>query len=97
MKTAYNHVTLIVLLAALTSVTPLSIDTYLPSMPAIAQSLDVGIEKIEATISIFLLFFALGQMVGGILSDRMGRRKTALLGLSIFSFANYGLFFYNFA
>jgi DHA1 family bicyclomycin/chloramphenicol resistance-like MFS transporter len=93
MKTAYNHVTLIVLLAALTSVTPLSIDTYLPSMPAIAQSLGVGIEKIEATISIFLLFFALGQMVGGIFSDRMGRRKTALLGLSIFSFANYGLFF----
>ncbi|MDD5117674.1 MAG: MFS transporter, partial [Sulfuricurvum sp.] len=93
MKTAFNHVTLIVLLAALTSVTPLSIDTYLPSMPAIAHSLGVGIEKIEATISIFLLFFAIGQMVGGILSDRIGRRKTALLGLSIFSLANFALFF----
>ncbi|MDD2266684.1 multidrug effflux MFS transporter [Sulfuricurvum sp.] len=92
MKTAFNHVTLIVLLAALTSVTPLSIDTYLPSMPAIAHSLGVGIEKIEATISIFLLFFAIGQMVGGILSDRMGRRKTALLGLGIFSLANFALY-----
>ncbi|MFA6396610.1 MAG: multidrug effflux MFS transporter [Sulfurimonas sp.] len=93
MKTAYNHVLLIILLAALTSVTPLSIDTYLPSMPLIAAFFSVSIDKIEITISIFLLFFAFGQLIGGRLSDKIGRRKTALIGLVVFSFANFALFF----
>ncbi|MDD2838101.1 MAG: multidrug effflux MFS transporter [Sulfuricurvum sp.] len=92
MQKAYNHILLVVLLAALTSVTPLAIDTYLPSMPEIARFLHVGIEKIEMTISIFLLFFAMGQLIGGILSDRIGRRSTALIGLSLFAAADFALF-----
>lgn len=63
MQKAYNHILLVVLLAALTSVTPLAIDTYLPSMPEIARYLHVGIEKIEMTISIFLLFFAASTFI----------------------------------
>lgn len=92
MQKAYNHILLVVLLAALTSVTPLAIDTYLPSMPEIARYLHVGIEKIEMTISIFLLFFALGQLIGGVLSDRIGRRMTALIGLGFFAAADFALF-----
>jgi len=92
MQKAYNHIFLVVILAALTSVTPLAIDTYLPSMPEIARFLHVGIEKIEMTISIFLLFFALGQLVGGVLSDRIGRRMTALIGLAFFAAADFALY-----
>ena len=92
MKTADNYKILIILLALLTSVTPLSIDTYLPSMPEIARFLNVPIGKIEVTISIFLITFALGQLVGGALSDRYGRKKTALIGLTIFTLANFALF-----
>lgn len=92
MKTARNYSPLVFLLAMLTSVTPLAVDTYLPSMPEIGQSLNVGIEKIEVTISIFLLFFAMGQLVGGTLSDRIGRRKTALIGLAGYVVANFALF-----
>lgn len=93
MKTARNFPYLVLILAALTSVTPLSIDMYLPSMPQIASSMSVGIEKIEMTVSIFLLFFALGQMIGGALSDRIGRRKTALSGLIGFIVADFALFY----
>jgi len=92
MKTATNFTLLVFLLAALTSVTPLAVDTYLPSMPEIAAYLHVGIEKIEVTVSIFLLFFALGQLAGGTLSDRYGRRRTALTGLGIFVLANLALY-----
>ena len=95
MKTANNYTILIILLALLTSVTPLSIDTYLPSMPEIARSLHVNIEKIEITISIFLISFALGQLFGGALSDRYGRKKIALIGLSVFTLANFALYFSN--
>ena len=93
MKTAQNHISLILLLAVLSSVTPLAIDAYLPSMPDIANDLDVQINKIELTVSIFLIFFALGQLLGGILSDRLGRKKTAIVGLLGFSLSSFVLFF----
>lgn len=93
MKTAQNHITLILLLAVLSSVTPLAVDAYLPSMPDIAQDLGVKINKIELTVSIFLIFFAIGQLSGGILSDRLGRKKTALLGLLGFCISSFALFF----
>lgn len=95
MKTAQNHITLILLLAVLSSVTPLAVDAYLPSMPDIAQDLGVKINKIELTVSIFLIFFAIGQLSGGILSDRLGRKKTALLGLLGFCISSFALFFSN--
>lgn len=93
MKTAQNHVSLIILLAVLASVTPFAIDTYLPSMPSIAQDLGVEINKIEVTISIFLIFFAFGQLLGGVLSDRIGRKKTILIGLAGYSLSSLMLFF----
>lgn len=95
MKTTQNHIGLIIILAVLSSVTPLAVDTYLPSIPSIAQDLNVSLNKIEVTISIFLLFFACGQLIGGILSDRIGRKKTALIGLAGFSVSSGMLFFAN--
>jgi DHA1 family bicyclomycin/chloramphenicol resistance-like MFS transporter len=62
-------------------------------MPDIARSLHVNIEKIEITISIFLISFALGQLFGGVFSDRYGRKKIALIGLSLFTLANFLLYF----
>ena len=93
MKTAKNHITLIVILAIMSSITPLATDMYLPSMPNMANELGVQINKIEVTLSIFLIFFALGQLIGGILSDRKGRKNIVLLGLFGFSISSFALFF----
>ncbi|WP_294960967.1 multidrug effflux MFS transporter [Sulfurimonas sp.] len=93
MKKTQNHMTLILLLATLSSVTPLAIDMYLPSIPNMAQVFGVQINKIELTVSIFLIFFAIGQLVGGILSDRIGRKKIVLLGMFGFSFSSFTLYF----
>jgi len=93
LKTAQNHITLIVILAIMSSVTPLATDMYLPSMPNMAEDFAVQINKIEVTLSIFLIFFALGQLIGGILSDRKGRKNIALLGLFGFSVSSFALFF----
>ena len=89
MKKPINHIYLIVLLSVLSSVAPMGTDTYIPSIPDIAKYFSVGIEKIELTLSIFLIGFSIGQIFGGPISDRYGRRKgsiTGLLGYAFFSF-----------
>ena len=93
MKTSQNHIYLILILAILSSVTPLAVDAYLPSMPNMANHFDVKINKIELTLSIFLIFFAIGQLFGGILSDKIGRKITAISGLIGFTISSFLLFF----
>ncbi|MDD2384487.1 MAG: multidrug effflux MFS transporter [Sulfurospirillaceae bacterium] len=105
MKKSINHLYLIVLLAILSAIAPVSIATYLPAMPSMAIHFDSNIDKIELSLSIFLIGFAIGQIFGGIVSDRMGRKKSSLMGLFgfalfsfiiIFSHSVYELWFYRF-
>jgi DHA1 family bicyclomycin/chloramphenicol resistance-like MFS transporter len=89
MKKSINHIYLIILLSILSSVAPMGVDTYLPSIPDIAKSFDVSIHKVELSLSIFLIGFSIGQIFGGPISDRYGRKKSSvfgLLGYGIFSF-----------
>ncbi|MAC83102.1 MAG: Bcr/CflA family drug resistance efflux transporter [Arcobacter sp.] len=90
MKKTINHIYLIILLSVLSSVAPMGVDTYLPSIPDIAKSFDVSIHKIELSLSIFLIGFSIGQVFGGPLSDKYGRKMSSvfgLLGYALFSFA----------
>ena len=76
---------LAVLLAMLTAVAPFAVDMYLPAMQAMAKDLSVPIHYVEISISTFLFGFALGQLIGGPLSDSMGRKPIIALGLILFS------------
>ncbi|MFV0564104.1 multidrug effflux MFS transporter [Malaciobacter mytili] len=93
MKKSINHIYLIIILAVLSSVAPMAIDTYIPSIPKIALDFEVSIEKIELTLSIFLIGFSIGQIFGGALSDRIGRKKSSLIGLIGFSFFSFIIIF----
>lgn len=86
MKKSINHIYLIILLSILSSVAPMGIDTYLPSIPEIAKYFDVNIHKIELSLSIFLIGFSAGQIFGGPISDRYGRRVGSIVGLLGFAF-----------
>jgi MFS transporter, DHA1 family, multidrug resistance protein len=89
MKKSINHIYLIILLSILSSVAPMGVDTYLPSIPDIAKSFDVSIHKIELSLTIFLIGFSVGQIFGGPISDRYGRKMSSvfgLLGYALFSF-----------
>ncbi len=74
----------LLLLAALTAIGPLSIDMYLPALPAIASGLGSGPGPVQLTLSAFLIGMALGQLVYGPLSDRFGRKPPIYFGLAIY-------------
>lgn len=80
----------ILLLASITAIGPFSIDTNLPALPQMSEVFNVPIHIAQWSISIFLIGFAVGQIIGGPLSDRIGRRPIAFIGLTtlgIMSFA----------
>ncbi len=93
MRKSINHSYLIVLLAILSSIAPVAVDAYIPSIPSMAKDFEVDIEKIELTLPIFLIGFAIGQIFGGILSDRVGRKKSSIIGLLGFSFSSFIIVF----
>lgn len=66
------------------AIAPLAIDTYLPAMPAMAASLGTELVMVNATLSTYLLGYAAGQLLGGPISDQIGRRPVGLSGLVVF-------------
>jgi DHA1 family bicyclomycin/chloramphenicol resistance-like MFS transporter len=79
---------LIVLLGSVVAIGPLSIDTYLPAFPSMADTLDASPSAIQLTLTACLAGLALGQLVAGNLSDRLGRRRPILVGLSAYVVAS---------
>ncbi|QCG98061.1 multidrug effflux MFS transporter [Azospirillum sp. TSA2s] len=73
-----------VLLTALVAFGPLSTDLYLPSLPTLVQVFDTDVATVQLTLSIFLVGFAMSQLVYGPMSDRFGRRPTLLVGVTIY-------------
>lgn len=74
----------IIVLAMLTSISPLAIDVYLPSFTQMSNYFYTSIDKIEVTLSIYLFGFGLGQLFGGPLSDRYGRKIFIFSGLLVY-------------
>ena len=58
-----------ILLAALIALMPLSIDAYLPAIPQLADYLQADIHLIEKSLSSFMFGVAIGQLVGGSMSE----------------------------
>ncbi len=75
---------LLLLLAALVALGPLSVDMYLPAMPAMRAALDTSVGNIQLTFSVYLAGFALFHLVCGPLADRYGRKPVITAGTLLF-------------
>lgn len=83
-QTAPSTATLI-LISALSI---LSLNMFLPSLPAMAEAFDVSYAVINLTVSGFFIVTAVLQLIIGPLSDRFGRRPILLIGLILFTIAS---------
>lgn len=78
------------LLGGLTALGPLSIDLYLPALPAIGAEFTVDTAAVELSLSAFFAGFAIGQLVAGPIVDRLGRVGPLQVALTIYVLASLG-------
>ena len=75
---------LILALAGLTALGPLSLDFYLPALPRVAEQLHGTASGAQLTLTAALAGLAAGQLVMGPLSDRFGRRGPLIVGMAAY-------------
>ncbi|MDN6321347.1 MAG: Bcr/CflA family efflux MFS transporter [Halomonas sp.] len=80
---------IVVLSLALTMMLgPFSMDTYLPAFPVIGESLGISQQAVSLSVSVYVFAMAVGQLIGGALSDRFGRQRVLMSGLAIFALSS---------
>ncbi|MCY1719915.1 multidrug effflux MFS transporter [Prolixibacteraceae bacterium Z1-6] len=82
---------LIIVLAALAAMSPFAIDTYIAALPMMATFFGVSLHVVELTITLYFFGFALGNFVGGPLSDSFGRKTIALTGIALYGFSSLAI------
>lgn len=73
----------ILLLAILTAIAPLSTDMYLPALPEMAKDFGVSTLMMSNSLPAYFLGIAVGQLIYGPISDRIGRKKPLIFGLGL--------------
>lgn len=76
---------LMVLLGVLTAFAPLSIDMYLPALPALETYFKASEGAVQLTLASFIVGFSLGQTVYGPLADRFGRKPPLYIGMVVYT------------
>ena len=80
-----SKLNIILLSASLMALGAFSIDTILPSISYLKNEFDVLPKNSHWIITSVFIGIAIGQLIFGPISDSIGRKKTAILGLIIFS------------
>lgn len=78
------------MIGALNTITPFSIDMYLPAFKTIAADLHTEMAQVMLTVSIYFLGFGIGQILYGPLLDRYGRKRPLYIGMALYILASVG-------
>ena len=80
---------LLPVLMSLVVLSPLAIDIYLPSMPAMASEFNISANEVQSTIVLFIFALGAGQILIGPLADRYGRRPVAIAGITLYIISSF--------
>ncbi|MFL6417121.1 MAG: multidrug effflux MFS transporter [Bryobacteraceae bacterium] len=79
---------IILMLGALSLITPFSVDMYLPAFDRIAAAFGASTSAVSLSLSTYFIGFGLGQIVYGPLLDRFGRKRPIYFGLALYIVAS---------
>ncbi len=91
--TSRQKYSLLLILGGLSALAPFSIDMYLPAFPAIAAGLNTDISQVAFSLTSYFIGISVGQLFYGPITDKYGRKKPLLFGLSVFFIASIGCAF----
>lgn len=77
-------VAVLLLLGALTAIGPIALDLYLAAFPQIAAELGASPNQVQLTLTACMVGLAIGQLITGIASDALGRKRPLLVGMGLF-------------
>ena len=86
MKNKNFRTTLI--LSALVAFAPMSIDMYLPALPALERYFATDPASVQHTLASFFVGLAIGQLFYGPIADRYGRKSPLYFGLTLYAVTN---------
>ena len=66
-------------------------DIYVPSLPAMGHFFHASDFAIQSTLLVFMVFYGVGQIIAGPLTDTFGRRLPTLLSTCVFVLASVGI------
>lgn len=76
---------MVIILGSLAAFGPLSMDMYLPALPALAEELNATTSVTQLSLTACLLGLALGQLLAGPISDVRGRRLPLIVGVAVYA------------
>ncbi|HLU62229.1 MAG TPA: multidrug effflux MFS transporter [Gammaproteobacteria bacterium] len=82
-----SHITqhrLAFVLAIVVALGPFALDAYLPAFVVIGREFGLATSEVALTLSVYVLGMAIGQLIGGPLSDRHGRALILFSGIACF-------------
>ena len=88
--TTKQKYSILFILGGLSALAPFSIDMYLPAFPSIAKSLNTDISQVALSLTSYFIGISLGQLFYGPITDKFGRKKPLIFGLSVFLLASIG-------
>ncbi len=71
-----------------TGIAPLATDMYVPAFPAVAHDLSTSASMVQLTLTAFFVGMAIGQLLGGPVSDARGRRRPLMVALVVLTAAS---------
>lgn len=79
------YIFLIIFLGLLSAFGPFITDMYLPTLPSLVDIFDTSPSLIQMGLTTSMIGLAIGQLIFGPLSDRLGRRPVLMAAMIIFS------------
>jgi DHA1 family bicyclomycin/chloramphenicol resistance-like MFS transporter len=77
----------VLLIAALATIGPFSMDTFLPSLPELQAALGASPVQAQQALSAYLLGFGIMSLWHGAISDAVGRRPVIITALVVYALA----------